>query len=375
MHLKPLHIISFDNPYPPKYGGTIEVYYKIKALSELGYTIHLHCFILKETQVSEELKAITAEVYFYKYSYNLFNLLSKLPFSVVSRNSTALLTNIKKVKAPILFESLKTTLLVKKGQLKEYTKILRLHNVEQDYFKGIASSEKDPIKKLLYRLEGIKFKKYESIISEFDDVLTLSHFEHEHVSELFGNSHYIPVFHGNNKVKQLSETGGYALYHGDLKTPDNRLAAAAIIAIFKEIKDYSLIIASSSNEAYIKRLAGDASNIKFIKLQGFSHLKELLNQAHINIVWSLQRSGTKLKLINALFHSRHCIINCNIIDDAAVAGLCERAETEEQLVEAVNRLKLSPFNGAKQRADVLEYYLNDLHNATLIDKLISENDE
>lgn len=375
MHLKPLHIISFDNPYPPKYGGTIEVYYKIKALSELGYKIYLHCFILKDTQIPYELEAIATEVYFYKYSYNPFKLFSKLPFSVVSRDSAALLSNLKKIKAPILFESLKTTLLVKKGSLKDYSKILRLHNIEQDYFKGIAYSEINLIKKILYRMESNKFKKYESIISEFDQVLTLSYFEHEHITSLFNNSSYIPVFHGNDKVKQLSGTGGYALYHGDLKTPDNRLAAAAIIAIFKKINDYSLIIASSSNEAYIKRLAGAASNIKFIKLQGFSHLKELLNQAHINIIWSLQRSGTKLKLINALFHSRHCIINDNIIDDAAVAELCERADTEEQLIEAINRLKLSPFNGARQRADVLEYYLNDLHNATLIDKLISENDE
>ncbi len=41
---KHLHIISFDIPYPPNYGGVIDVYFKIRTLHELGIKIHLHCF-------------------------------------------------------------------------------------------------------------------------------------------------------------------------------------------------------------------------------------------------------------------------------------------------------------------------------------------
>ncbi len=37
-----LHIIAFDIPFPPDYGGVIDVYYKIKTLSEAGVRIHLH---------------------------------------------------------------------------------------------------------------------------------------------------------------------------------------------------------------------------------------------------------------------------------------------------------------------------------------------
>ena len=33
-----LHIISFDIPWPPNYGGVIDVFYKIKTLSEAGVT-------------------------------------------------------------------------------------------------------------------------------------------------------------------------------------------------------------------------------------------------------------------------------------------------------------------------------------------------
>ena len=32
MNLKNINIVSFDIPYPPNYGGIIDVFYKIKAL-------------------------------------------------------------------------------------------------------------------------------------------------------------------------------------------------------------------------------------------------------------------------------------------------------------------------------------------------------
>ena len=31
-----LHVIAFDVPYPANYGGVIDVFYRVKALSEAG---------------------------------------------------------------------------------------------------------------------------------------------------------------------------------------------------------------------------------------------------------------------------------------------------------------------------------------------------
>ena len=41
---KHLHIVSFDVPWPANYGGVIDVFYKVKALSAKGIRIHLHAF-------------------------------------------------------------------------------------------------------------------------------------------------------------------------------------------------------------------------------------------------------------------------------------------------------------------------------------------
>ena len=54
---KHLHIISFDVPWPADYGGVIDVFYKVKALHDIGVKVHLHCFTYGR-QSQDEVKAI-----------------------------------------------------------------------------------------------------------------------------------------------------------------------------------------------------------------------------------------------------------------------------------------------------------------------------
>ena len=55
-----LNIVSFAVPFPPDYGGAIDIYYKLETLNNLGIKIYLHCFqygrsdskILEETNLT-----------------------------------------------------------------------------------------------------------------------------------------------------------------------------------------------------------------------------------------------------------------------------------------------------------------------------------
>lgn len=366
-----LHIVSFDNPFPPKYGGVIEVFYKIKALHEIGYKIHLHCFVNVVPNEFSELQKLCETVYFYKNKYNPFYFFSRIPFSVISRNEKKIVENLNNVEAPILFESLKTTFFSKNIALKNRLKILRLHNIEQDYFEGISKSEKNWLKKLLYRFEGKKYQNYEKVIHNFNHVISLSQFENNYINKEFKNSTYIPVFHGNSKVLNLDGFGKYAIYHGDLKTSDNRKAVEYLVEIFKSKSDYKLIIASDSNEAFVKNAIGKSENIEFIFLKSFTHLQELLKGAHINLVISFQKSGTKLKLINSLFNSRFCIINENIIDDEEVAKFCIKITNTDELISKIDALIAVPYTDYETRKNSLENYLSDKKNAEKLHDLIS----
>ena len=375
MQNKAIHIISFDNPYPPIYGGVIDVYYKIKALHEIGMEIYLHCFVAKIPNEFPELEAITKKVFFYKASKNPLLLISRIPFSVICRNDKKLLQNLEEVVAPILFEGLKTAYLVHKNQLQNHTKILRLHNIEQYYYKGISKSETSFFYKILFYLESKKYEHFDKIIHKFDKVMALSHFENEYANRKFGNSVYVPVFHGNEMNNRLSSFGKYALYHGDLRTSDNNRAVAFLIKVFKKIPNYSLLIASSCGADFVKRKKASASNISFVSIKNEDHLDDLLESAHINVMLSFQQSGTKLKLINSLYKSRFCIINKNMVDDEMVRNCCEMAETETEFIAAVNRLRSQPYLDFEKRKSVLAPILNDATNVKLIATLIAPNHE
>ncbi len=141
--MKELHLISFNYPYPPSYGGIIDVYYKIKALSDLGIKIHLHCFTDQIPEmVDKEIKEITENVFFYQKKKNPLLYLSGTPFAAGIRNSEQLLKNLTKISAPILFEGLQTTAVIKHLESFQQPLYLRYHNNETEYYKGLSLSEK-----------------------------------------------------------------------------------------------------------------------------------------------------------------------------------------------------------------------------------------
>jgi hypothetical protein len=362
---KALHIISFDNPFPPDYGGVIDVFYKLKSLHALGYDIHLHCFYDERNLVSEELKAITKVVYLYRKNRNPLFLFSSIPFGIKSRFHKNLIQNIAAVEAPILFEGLQSTMLLHEMNCKG-KKFLRLHNLESNFYAGMHRSETNLVKKIMYYFEIGKYKNYEKQLGHFEHVFTLSVYENEMVKPWTHNVSYIPVFHGNTKTKTLSEKGQYALYHGDLRLPDNKKATQFLISLFQKIPDYNLLIASSNGKDFVEKQIKNASNIAFVTIENDQHLDSLLAEAHINVLLSFQQSGTKLKLINSLFKSRFCLINTNMVDDENLVELCEMANTETEFMAKIKELKNKPYLENDTRASVLSKVLNDTVNAEKI---------
>lgn len=371
MKTKAIHIVSFDNPYPPNYGGVIDVFFKIKALNELGYDIYLHYFSKNDIDKNDELKKYVKEIYHYKKKPSIITFFTLLPWSVASRYNKKLAYNLNKTKAPILFEGLQTSAVVFRDKLNNKI-LLRLHNLENNYYSGLYKSEKNLIKKTLFWLESKKYQKYQSILSKFDAVITLSNFENEYIKQNFKNESYIPVFHGNENISNLSEYGEYALYHGDLRTSDNKKAVEFLIEIFKKIPDYKLKIASSVGKNWVESKCKSYDNISFVFIKNQNHLEDLLSKAHINVMYSFQESGTKLKVINALFKSRFCIINKNMVDDANILNLCSLAENEAVYIDTINKLKNQPYLEFSNRKTVLEHHLNDRNNAELLSKLIEK---
>ena len=148
---KKLHIISFDVPYPADYGGVMDVYYKVKSLSESGIEIFLHVFHYGRKKQDILLKYCSG-VHYYKRKTTLFNAMGHLPYVVKSRYDPKLAKNIERIDAPILFEGLHTTYVLKKKIVKDRKLIVRTHNIEHQYYKQLAMNEANLIRKPLSRM-------------------------------------------------------------------------------------------------------------------------------------------------------------------------------------------------------------------------------
>ncbi len=368
MNTDPIHIVSFDNPYPANYGGAIDVFYKIKALHAIGVIVDLHCFT-EEKEVPQALKEICRSVYFYPKRKSILHFLSNVPYRVKIRYHEKMIERILNDKSPILFEGLHTTLMLKDRRLLDRKILVRAHNIEHDYSAGLAQSSKHILWKFIYKLEAYRFKKYERILANVTAIISLSHYEHDYFNKVYKNVVNVPVFHGGSEVKELSGKGKYALYHGDLSISDNIRAVEFLITIFK-INKHPFVIASSTRQKCIDDKIRNTVNISYVLIKDEKHLVDLLAGAHINVLYSFQRSGTKLKLINALYQSRFCVINENITDDKSVIKLCKLATTKEAFLQAIEEYQHQDYNEYEKRKKVLPKIYNILENAQKIKNVI-----
>ena len=90
---KHINIIALNIPFPANYGGVIDIYYKLYALSRCGFKIHLHCFEYGR-QHAVELNNLCEEVIYYKREKGLSSHFSLLPYNVYSRRDKQLLRNL-----------------------------------------------------------------------------------------------------------------------------------------------------------------------------------------------------------------------------------------------------------------------------------------
>jgi len=352
--LKPneIQIVTFNNPYPPNYGGVIDVFYKIKYLHKLNVDIYLHLYYDDRLDVSQ-LEPFCKKIYLYKRNKSILKLISNTPFSVGSRSSKKILSNLCKRESPILFEGLQSTHVLLNHTFKNKI-IIRNHNVEHSYYYGLAKSETNIFHKWMFKFEGNKLKKYEGILNKADLLLPLSKAENEYFKTKYNvNVFFLPVFHENESISILTGMGDFALYHGDLSTSDNLKSVKFLISVFAEL-DQTLIIASSIISKSLEKIINHYDNIHFKQLkEDNTLLDKLFAKAQVNILHSNQQSGTKLKVFNSLYKGRHCIVNKNITDDKHILSLCKVAETKEEYKDAV-------INSFKE-----EYVLSELRETVL----------
>lgn len=370
-----LHIVSLDVPFPADYGGVVDIFYRIKALHEKGYKIILHCFEYGRGE-QHVLEEFTEKVIYYPRVKSVLSVLKSTPFIVETRKNKTLLQNLLLDDAPILFEGIHTCYYLNHPRLKNRIKVVRCHNIEQDYYRGLAQKSSG-WKKLFFNWEAKKLERYEVILKHATSILAVQELDLNHFKQ-FSNQTYL--LHSSIYLPDLDEkqaTKEYGLYHGNLSVSENEEAAIWLIDnVFSLFSHYSFkICGKNPSEKLISKCKN--SGIDILPNPSDDEMRSLIDEARLHILYTKQPTGLKLKLLNVLFSSGKIVVNSNMIAGTPFEQFCSVCEDGSSFIKAIeqemkNELTDSEFD--RRTKWVLEN-LDIRKNCVIIEKIIKNNQD
>ena len=363
-----IHIVSFDIPCPVNYGGVIDVFFKLKALVERGFKVHFHCFEYGREH-SERLEALCVETKYYKRDMSFWRAFSKIPYIVTSRMSEDLIQDLLKDNYPIILEGLHSCGVLLDKRMKGRKIFVRSHNVEHEYYQYLAETEKNLRKRQFLKMESRKLRRFESIMAEATGILAISNKDYEYFKERFDNVYLIPAYAGFDKVDVLEGQGDFVLYHGKLDVSENYNAAEYLVKEVFKGSGIKLKIAGMNPPRYLVKLIENERNIELIENPEDDVLQDLIRNAQINILVTAQATGLKLKLLNALFNGRYCVVNDKMVEGLDINDLCIVANTADEMKTVVSDLMTKPF--VEEQVEIRKSRMDAFYNPSrATDKLV-----
>lgn len=338
-----LHIVTFNVPWPADYGGVIDIYHRIVALAKAGVRIHLHCYTYGRPP-AKELEQWCDEVCYYPRETGLCHQLERRPYIVASRCSKTLLQRLRQDDHPILLEGLHNcwTLEQLAGQGRNI--IVRTHNVEHDYYAALAQAEKRLWKRLFFLSEARKLQRYEPVLLKATHVLAISEADVTHFRNIgCPDVRLLPPSHGHTAVTSHTGHGDYVLYHGNLSVPENNKAAHYLLDHLVSRCPYQFVLAGRDPDDTLKQAAAQHPNVRLIANPDDDTMRHLLQEAHVNLLITAQPTGVKLKLLNALYQGRHCLVNSTMVQGTVLGDACTIADTPDQLYSTLTCLMATDF--------------------------------
>ena len=341
---KHLHIISFTVPYPVDYGGVVDLFYKLPALQEEGVKIHLHCFDYGRGMQPELDKYCASVTYYDRYTSHK-GVSNILPYIVSSRKNEQLLLNLLQDDYPILMEGIHSTYPLLDGRFRSRKCFVRLHNVEYRYYLDLCHASLSPLKKLYYWLESRLLKAYEKRIANQAGFWSVTEKDAIAYRNELGcrNIEYLPLYLPVWKLQCLEGMGTYCLYHGDLGVDANEKAAAWLLKNVFSVLQVPFVIAGKNPSARLDKLVHAATNTCLVANPSEKEMQDMIAKAHINVIPSYTTTGIKIKLLNALFNGRHCIVNNATVTGSGLEMACHTGSSANAFREIIGQLYHQPF--------------------------------
>jgi len=385
MYKKKVLIASPFFPYPPNFGGVYDVFARIKDLKSIGCTIDL-VYTEKQKPQAEDIAFLSQYInkaFFVKRKNKIHNLLSLKPLQVNSRSG---LRNIflEENYDLLIIEGDSAAEVLKNNSLKAKKRVLRVHNNESYYFKNLAKSATNPLEKLYYYSESIKFKKYSKMLyKSIDRLWFISKDEYSNYKKTKNHTKGIhlpsPVkMNETNSINDLNTMK--VLFVGALFMPNNLEAIDWYLKnihehILQDFPEYTFLIAGSTGrftkDYYNEKFSGYQAIELFFNLES---LDEVYKKASIFVNPMQHGAGVKIKSIHSMINGLP-LVSTKIGSEGI--GLTDgenyiKGDTPKKFKEGVKML-LQNKNLRKQIAQKGQLFLKENNSEKILKNELSTN--
>jgi hypothetical protein len=348
----------------------MDVFYKIRSLKDAGISVILHIFEYNRPK-SVELLDLCKEVYYYPRETGWISQFSLLPYIVRSRKSKELLNNLAKDAYPVLFEGLHTCFYLDHPFLKQKQKIVRMHNIEHEYYAKLSKVTTNIKSKLFFRIESLKLKRFEKILKFANYILAISHSDSNYFMDKYGKTVLIGAFHSNQEISSIKGKGEFILMHGNLSVEENESAIIHCVRnIFNQV-DFPVVVAGKGPSNLLKREISRQKSIVLVENPSEQEMERLQHEAHIHLCYTFQSSGVKLKLLNSLFKGRFVVSNPMMTEGSGLDNITMNGQHDTDIIDIIKKTIPSSFTSSEieERKKTLDIYSNKKNAEKIIELL------
>lgn len=379
-------------PYPSNDGGTIATLNMIMGLAAQGNMVDVlamqtqkHNFPLEK--LSAELKQninwhsvwIDTEISIGKLLKNLF--FSRLPYNaerfVSEEYNTKLIDLLKNDYDIIQLEGLYLTSYI--DTIRKYSKStisLRAHNVERQIWERLAETEANPVKKLYKRILSRRIGRLESqTLSKIDLLVPITRNDAAQLPFSPERTYVAPTGIEPQKFSAYKEPAvpNSVFYIGALDWEPNQEAVLWFVrnvwtSVHQQRPDWELHIAGRNAP---KDFAAELTNYPVIFDGQVQSAQEFIERHNIMVVPLLSGSGMRIKIIEAMAHSR-CVVTTPVGAEGIDAENGRQiliGETPDELKQLILKA-ISDANYTQKVADeAFEYTNTNFNNRQIISGL------
>lgn len=366
-----IHVVSFQWPVPPDYGGAADVFHKIRALEQAGAEVTLHSYTYRDRACPDISDSPASHNFVYKRDMNPLRLFSPEPFIVATRRDRTLLGRLATLPplTPVIFEGLHTCSFLNHPALADKLRIVRAHNVEHEYYAGLARRASG-LKKIYLSSESRKLRRFFPMLGHAGMILAISPADAVYHRQALPDVPviHIPCFYDDKALYAPcpaplpGDAEPYILYHGSLCVEENVAAVEYICNRIMPLLPRStrFVVAGRNPSARVRRALRNVRNFRLAESPSPEEMSRLISGAAVTLLFTPQDTGIKIKLLDTLANARGAVVaNSAMIPDLCLAPLVALADSPEAQAAHIRHLmQRHPGSGelARRRSVIEQNY-------------------